>query len=469
MNRAFKGVWIPKDIWLSRDLSWTEKLLLTEIDSLDNGDDHCYATNGYFQEFLQVSIPTITRSIKELESKEYISVEFRKSSTGTQRIIKRLIPTNQIDDPPTNQIDEHNNTIRLNNTISSKADIKQQSCPTCDLELLVRWKPVIELLRRKWNMKVPDYEIGLFAQSDKVHCTKSLKSILKYLDWISQGVFLSRISYDGDMKWLPMQVVDVVRFVESAMDKLEQFEDVRNWPESKDWFNNVTASDFFFNIHTGKSMLVWLMEHDIHRLDGLSQLELAKEYDVPGDLVYSVESLVGESSPAVVIAIGSRVDMLKPICSSEYIQKVENGGVFGDPLLVLNQYVRWLQGWAGVTLSTFKSTKVWHAFTQYVWDEFAVDLTLTREESKVTEPLPVMEVRTYCYDMIGSDDKGFAKSAERRSPGTGAVSALSRWEIIKSNWIASRGDVEWVALVGSAVVGSGGVIDDEKAVGIMLS
>ena len=29
MKRDFKGVWIPKDIWLAKNLSWTEKLVLT--------------------------------------------------------------------------------------------------------------------------------------------------------------------------------------------------------------------------------------------------------------------------------------------------------------------------------------------------------------------------------------------------------------------------------------------------------
>ena len=35
MNRDFKGVWIPKEVWLDDKLSWMEKLFLVEIDSLD--------------------------------------------------------------------------------------------------------------------------------------------------------------------------------------------------------------------------------------------------------------------------------------------------------------------------------------------------------------------------------------------------------------------------------------------------
>ena len=50
MNRDFKGVWIPKDVWLDHNLSWMEKLLLVEIDSLD-AEKGCFASNGYFGEF----------------------------------------------------------------------------------------------------------------------------------------------------------------------------------------------------------------------------------------------------------------------------------------------------------------------------------------------------------------------------------------------------------------------------------
>ncbi len=38
LYRAFKGIWIPKEIWLTDDLSTLEKVFLSEIDSLANND-----------------------------------------------------------------------------------------------------------------------------------------------------------------------------------------------------------------------------------------------------------------------------------------------------------------------------------------------------------------------------------------------------------------------------------------------
>ena len=45
-ERDFKGVWIPKHIWLTDDLGWTEKMLLVEIDSLDR-EHGCFASNEH--------------------------------------------------------------------------------------------------------------------------------------------------------------------------------------------------------------------------------------------------------------------------------------------------------------------------------------------------------------------------------------------------------------------------------------
>lgn len=73
MNRDFKGVWIPKEIYLNKDLSWTEKILLIEIDSLDNDTEKgCFASNLYLAEFLGISEGTCANIISDLKKKGYI-------------------------------------------------------------------------------------------------------------------------------------------------------------------------------------------------------------------------------------------------------------------------------------------------------------------------------------------------------------------------------------------------------------
>lgn len=71
MNRDFKGVWIPKEVWLSTELKMLEKVILTEIYSLDN-EDHCTAGNEYLAEFCSCSLSAVSKAIAHLKELGYI-------------------------------------------------------------------------------------------------------------------------------------------------------------------------------------------------------------------------------------------------------------------------------------------------------------------------------------------------------------------------------------------------------------
>tara|TARA_R110002072_G_scaffold215326_9_gene372504 strand:+ start:4896 stop:5270 length:375 start_codon:yes stop_codon:yes gene_type:complete len=90
-RRDFKGVWIPKEIWLSPDLGVVEKVLLAEISSLDN-EDGCWASNDYFAKFLGVSTKTISRGVQSLQDKGYIDsktkVIVKEGGQAFERIIR---------------------------------------------------------------------------------------------------------------------------------------------------------------------------------------------------------------------------------------------------------------------------------------------------------------------------------------------------------------------------------------------
>ena len=93
MNRDFRGIWIPKEIWLSKDLSSNEKILLAEIDSLGGSSDGCFASNQYFAEFFDLSKDRISRLISGLKNKGYVTVELVYKE-GTCEVDKRIIKLN---------------------------------------------------------------------------------------------------------------------------------------------------------------------------------------------------------------------------------------------------------------------------------------------------------------------------------------------------------------------------------------
>lgn len=84
-NRDFKGVWIPKAVWLDRRLSALDKIILTEIDSLDQGDSGCFASNKYIAEFCQCSETKVSTAVSKLVKLGYLYVQ---SFDGRQRILK---------------------------------------------------------------------------------------------------------------------------------------------------------------------------------------------------------------------------------------------------------------------------------------------------------------------------------------------------------------------------------------------
>ena len=91
-NRDFKGVWIPKEVWLDDRLSAVEKIILVEIDSLDSTERECWASNQHIAKFCQVSERTVSSAISKLKDLGYIYVQ---SFDGRQRELKSRFTSKQ--------------------------------------------------------------------------------------------------------------------------------------------------------------------------------------------------------------------------------------------------------------------------------------------------------------------------------------------------------------------------------------
>jgi len=85
-QRAFKGIWITAEVWLSAELTMQEKLFLVEIESLDN-EDGCYATNQYFSDFFGISKVRVSEVISSLIFKGFLVSNIDKSE-GNERTIR---------------------------------------------------------------------------------------------------------------------------------------------------------------------------------------------------------------------------------------------------------------------------------------------------------------------------------------------------------------------------------------------
>ncbi len=76
MEREFKGVWIPAEIWLDARLTLVEKALYAEIDSFSGNGKTFHKANETIQLEYGVSRPTISKAIKKLTDLGFIEATF---------------------------------------------------------------------------------------------------------------------------------------------------------------------------------------------------------------------------------------------------------------------------------------------------------------------------------------------------------------------------------------------------------
>jgi len=134
-EREFLGVWIPKDIYLHKQLTPTEKLLLAEVTSFSK-NGVCFASNEHFSEFLGISKSQVSRLITKLNRNGFVKVELIYKE-GTKEVDKRLItpigvnadtPTHECADPL--RTDAHTPTHSSVDPLRIDAYYKEQSKST---------------------------------------------------------------------------------------------------------------------------------------------------------------------------------------------------------------------------------------------------------------------------------------------------------------------------------------------------
>jgi SOS-response transcriptional repressor LexA len=88
-NKSYYAI-IPAEVRYDEDLTPNAKLLYAEITALTNEKGYCWATNNYFAKLYKTSPITISRWIRALKEKGYITTDILYKE-GTNAIDKRYI------------------------------------------------------------------------------------------------------------------------------------------------------------------------------------------------------------------------------------------------------------------------------------------------------------------------------------------------------------------------------------------
>jgi DNA-binding Lrp family transcriptional regulator len=146
MERDFKGVWIPKEIWLDDRLNALDKVILTEIDSLDMSERGCYASNRHIAEFCQCSETKVSTAISKLVKLGYLYV---KSFDGRQRELKSRLSKFERQDYKNCEADfknlkQSNTYNNTNNNSFNNTSIYQEKKKPASMDDMMRYEELIK-------------------------------------------------------------------------------------------------------------------------------------------------------------------------------------------------------------------------------------------------------------------------------------------------------------------------------------
>ena len=88
--QKLKGLWIPVEVLLNKDLSDKEKIILSIILYLSEETKSCFASNKYIASIINVTANRVSKIISSLKEKEYIKVKL-KYKTDSKEIEQRQI------------------------------------------------------------------------------------------------------------------------------------------------------------------------------------------------------------------------------------------------------------------------------------------------------------------------------------------------------------------------------------------
>ena len=90
--KKLKGLWIPAEILLNKDLSDKEKIILAMILYLSEEKGRCFASNKYIANIVNVTNERVSKIISSLKDKGYVSVKLKYKTDSKEIEQRQIIP-----------------------------------------------------------------------------------------------------------------------------------------------------------------------------------------------------------------------------------------------------------------------------------------------------------------------------------------------------------------------------------------
>lgn len=194
--------------------------LLLIISSLCAEKGYCYANNDYLSDLFEEPTQTISRKIKILEEKGYITTDYKKNGctiiSREIRLTKMLTAINKNDNRTINKNVKENNINSLNNINNNKRNIKEKE------------KEYKDEFEKLWNMypnkkgKTDALKDYIKAREDNVTYDKILNGLNNYISYINYNKTQKRYIKNGSTWFHKHSWEDDYEIEKSYLDELEE-------------------------------------------------------------------------------------------------------------------------------------------------------------------------------------------------------------------------------------------------------
>ena len=92
--KEFKGIWIPYEVLVDKNLNDKEKMIYSMILYLSKEND-CTMSNTYISNLLNICNVQASRIINSLKKKEYVKVEIIYKQNSKEIALRKIIPINK--------------------------------------------------------------------------------------------------------------------------------------------------------------------------------------------------------------------------------------------------------------------------------------------------------------------------------------------------------------------------------------
>ncbi len=377
MERDFKGVWIPKEIYLAEDLNALDKLLLVEINSLDKGDEKgCFASSEYLGNFLGKGEDNINKMIAKLKKLGYIKRIYFDGRIRGLRIVKNYNSKNY---KPTKKnckkLQTSNNSISNNSLEVSKDTLQAEPAKVFysnfakDIITLWNQQPGVPKIKtNKPSKTIKKIERSLRELKKGTFCDPKVTRKKFDVDWFKQN----RIPFNRT-RYTEKQITQGV--LNAALSFVEGM-----YPANKELIKSKSLASYLYDDFNHNSWFLRYMLHPPQPLEGFKMNNpcpkltnlIAKYITKYGNNGFDKTKRTDRNK--LIINGKKIVEFCADIPETSLAEFNQYGIPYDNPMKICKRFIEWMEhsegSWATINVQAFNPDGgVWPKFIDDLFDE----------------------------------------------------------------------------------------------------